>query len=115
MHFIIEDPTLIFLLLGFLGLFILTQLYLIYKIKLIVERILDIFIRTDRLIKRINHPSSPDIQDQGKCCQNCNYRRIFFHSDSEPYFYIKCFLNNQPVDPEFCCPNYVMDTQSYEI
>jgi len=115
MHFIIEDPTLIFLLTCFLALFILTQIYLILKIKIIVERLLNIFMKMDRVIRKFRLSNNYKPQKTTQSCQNCKFRRIFYHSDSESYFYIKCFLNNQPVDPDFCCPNFVMDEQGYEI
>ena len=115
MHVSIEDPNLIFLLLTFLICFILFQIYLVFKIKIIIQRILEIFIKIDSIVKEFQWEQSGKKSKIIRTCQNCKNRIVYFHSENEAYFYIKCRLNNQTVNPEDFCHYFVLDPQSYEI
>ena len=115
MSVIIEDPNLIFLLLSLLIGFILFQIYLVFKIKLTVQKILEIFIKIDSIVKELQWKQTGKTQKIIRTCQNCKNRIVYFHSENESYFYIKCRLNNQIVNPDDFCHYFVLDPQSYEI
>ena len=115
MHVTIEDPNLIFLLLSFLICFILFQIYLVFKIKVVVQRILEIFIKIDRMVREFQREKAGKKSTKMSTCQNCKNRIVYFHSEDETYFYIKCRLNNQTVNPEDFCHYFVFDPQNFEI
>jgi len=115
MQVIIGDPNLISLLIFSLVLFLVLQIYLIYKIKVTIQRILDIFLKLDRMVQYIQFNRTSGKTKPDHNCQNCKNRIVYFHSDKEPYFYIKCRLSDEIVSPEDSCYHFILDPQSYEI
>ena len=110
-----NNPNLIFLLLSFLICFILYQIYLVFKIKVIVQRILEIFIKIDRMTREFQRQQSGKKTGSINRCENCKNRMVYFHTGDEAYFYIKCRLNNQVVNSEDFCHHFVLDPQNLKI
>lgn len=116
MRIVIEDPNLTILLLIFLICFILFQIYLLFKIRKIVLRLLKIYNKIDNIAKEFSGGRrSKKGSKLIRTCQTCKNRLVYFHSEDESYFYMKCRLNNQMVNPEDFCHYFVFDPQSYEI
>lgn len=115
MQVIIGDPNLISLLIFSLALFLFLQIYLIFKIKVTIQRILAIFLKLDRMVQYIQINSKTEKAKLAQNCQSCKNRIVYFHSENESYFYIKCRLNDQLMSPEDSCFHFILDAQSYEI
>jgi len=115
MQISIEDTNLILLILGLLVSYVLFQLYMVFKIKEIVQRILEIFIKIDKMVREFQSQKPGKRSGAVRTCQNCKNRVVYYHSEDENYFYIKCRLNNQIVSPEDFCHQFVFDPQNYEI
>lgn len=115
MQIALDNTTYIFLLICLLTTYILLQIYLLIKLKFFIERISEIFFKVNSLINELQVERGSGKPRNVKNCQNCKNRLVFFHSQDKPYFYIKCRLNNQPVNPDYYCEHFVFDPQNYEI
>lgn len=115
MHITIENYNVILLIASLLIFYVLFQIYLILKIKVVVERILEIFLKINNIVNEYRKTKSENKSKVIRTCQYCKNRIIYFHSENESYFYIKCRLNNQAVNPEDFCHYFVFDSQNYEI
>ena len=71
--------------------------------------------RLDKIKKEIRWGKSQRTSGILRTCQNCRNRVVYYHSENESYFYIKCGLNKQVVNPSDFCHYFVLDPQNYEI
>ena len=110
-----DNSTLMFIIASLLISFIVIQLYLIVKFKNFTNKIIRIVSNLDLMIRELQWNQTSVKSIKMKSCQNCKNRVVFFHSEQDPYFYIKCRLKNKPVNPEDCCKNFILDPQNYEI
>jgi len=93
---------------------ILIQIFFLIKIKFLIKRVSELFIKLDFLTHSTKKGQHNPPQHVIRSCENCKNRIVYFHSEQESYFYLKCRLNNQPVSQEDYCHNYVMDPQIYK-
>lgn len=93
---------------------ILIQIYFLIKINLLIKKVTELFIKFDFLINIFKKEQKLPRQNPTRSCENCKNRIVYFHSEQESYFYLKCRLNNQPVSQEDCCHLYILDPQIYK-
>ncbi|MBN2008482.1 hypothetical protein JW960_03955 [candidate division KSB1 bacterium] len=115
MQITLTNPALLFLLIVLLMSYVLLLFYLILKLRFLMQRISELFFRLDTTVKEIQLQQPAEKSRNIRNCQHCKNRIVFFHSEDKPYFYMKCKLNNEAVNPEDFCHHFVYDPQTYEI
>jgi hypothetical protein len=111
-----QNSDLIFyLLLCFLSVYIVLQIYIIVRMKMIVERLIEILYELDLLINPTQSRSQSAATQVSKSCKHCKYRIPFYlnNPDYNGYFYYRCQLTNRYVQPEHVCEHFIVDPQIY--
>jgi hypothetical protein len=115
MQITLTDPALLFLIILLVASYVLLLFYLIMKLRFLMQRISELFFRLDTTIKEVQSQPPVEKTRDIRNCQHCKNRIVYFHSEETPYFYMKCKLNNQAVNPEDFCHHYIYDPQNTEI
>jgi len=115
MSIVIENPNWMILLITIFVCIVFFQIYLLLKIRIIAQKILEMFVRFDIMVNELNKGKRRKKSKAIKTCQSCKNRIVYLHSEDESYFYIRCRLNNQTVSPDNVCNYFVLDPQNYEI
>ncbi len=115
MHITFTSPLLLFLLISVVVSYCILMIYLLLKVKFLMQRVSELFFRLDTAVKEFQLQQPADKSRDIRNCQHCKNRIVFFHSDNNPYFYMKCKLTDQAVNPEDFCHHFVFDPQNYEI
>ncbi|MDZ7264115.1 MAG: hypothetical protein ONB16_05985 [candidate division KSB1 bacterium] len=104
-----------YLLLCFLSVYIVLQIYIIVRMKMIVERLIEILYDLDLLINPAQSQRQSAANEVSRTCKHCKYRIPFYQNnpDYNGYFYYRCQLTNRYVQSEHVCEHFVIDPQLY--
>ena len=109
------NSTLIYFLFCFFICVVLLQIYILLKLKSISRKLSKLFFKFDMLYDNADQHQNFYRATTIKSCQNCKNRIVFFHSDEESYFYLKCRINNKAVNQQYFCNYFILDPQNYKI
>ena len=104
----------LYLLICFFSVFICFQIYLLFKIKKIVQKLIEILFLFDHLVKKIR-PGEGTKDSLARTCMNCKNRVPYYLNDPHynGYFYYRCQFTKKHVLPENSCDHFTFDPQIY--
>ena len=106
-----------YLLIAFFSLYIILQIYIVFKMRLIIQKIFEIIFRIDGIFRQVKMTSLQSKITPLKVCKNCQNRIPFYYSENEKdgFFYYRCRLTKKQVPGDHACDNFILDPQTYDV
>ena len=112
-----SSDSIFYLLIAFFSIYIILQIYIVFKLRTIIQKLFDILFRIDNLIQKFRK-SKPDTTGSTiQCCKNCKKRIPFYYNESnvDGFFYYRCQLTKKQVQATYVCKKFVFDPQTYDV
>lgn len=105
-----------YLLICFFSVFITVQIYLLFKIKKIVQKLIEILFLFDHLVKKVQ-PGEGTKDSLARTCKNCKNRVPYYLNDPHynDYFYYRCQYSKRHVLPDYSCDHFMLDPQISDV
>ena len=112
-----KSDIIFYLLISFFSVYIILQVYIVLRMRTIIQKLFDILFRIDAVMKHIRPSHQKTRVKLIQSCKNCKNRVPFYFSDPEyeSYFYYRCRLTRKQVLPDYYCNNFVLDPQTYDV
>lgn len=106
------NALIVYLLIGFLSIFLFFQIYFIANLRKIIQKLIEILLLFDHLAKK-SRPKEKNKEPITQTCANCKNRVPFYLNDPDynGYFYYRCQLTKKHVLPDYSCANFILDPQ----
>jgi len=108
-----------YILLALFGLLFVLQIWAMLKIKLMLQRVLDIYRRMQQIAalqKLGDAQPSPKINvNYKRICEYCRHRETFLDASGKNVFVYQCGLSKQRIKLEDSCAHFEFDPQRAQI
>lgn len=107
-----------YILLALFGLLFILQIWAMFKIKLMLTRVLEIYKRMQQMTAlRLGEaqPSSKINVTYKSICEYCRHRETFFDAAGKNVFIYQCGLSKQRIKLEDSCAQFEFDPQRAQI
>lgn len=112
-----NSDILFYLLISFFSIYIILQIFIVLKMRVIVEKLIYIMFRLDGLRREFHQLDRGTPIHLTRSCKNCKNRIPFYFNVSkfEGYFYYRCKLTKKQIPPDYLCERFIFDPQTYDV
>jgi hypothetical protein len=107
-----------YILLALFGLLFILQIWAMFKIKLMLKRVLEIYKRMQQMASLglgEAQPSSKTSVKYKRICEYCRHRETFFDAAGKNVFIYRCGLSKQRIKLDDSCAQFDFDPQRAQI